>query len=118
MTSLYEMARDRSWIDRPRVDRSWVAGAALIIAGALFAPTPGFAQSSVVGALGNFDAANFEGKDAHGMEIQIEGIQLGDLSPSWCGNKYNYPVVEPYATGVYVRYKSAYDPASGQFIAT
>jgi hypothetical protein len=108
MNSLNEGARNRSW----------AIGAALMIAGALFAPAPARAQSAVVGALGNFDAANFEGKDAHGMEIQIEGIQLNDLTPSWCGNKYNCPVVTAYATGVYVRYMSPYDAASQQFTAT
>lgn len=107
MTSIYELAKSR-----------WAVGAALMIAGSLLAPVPGRAQSAVVGALGNFDAANFEGKDAHGMEIQIEGIQPGDLSPSWCGNKYNCPVVVPYATGVYVRYMSPYDAASRTFTAT
>src|SRR3954447_24342296 len=68
------------------------------------------AQSAyIVGGLGNFDAANFEGQDANGFEVQIEGIQPGDLLPSWTGNKYGNPVVVPYATGVYVRYQSAYD---------
>ena len=52
------------------------------------------------------------------MEIQIEGIQLGDLSPSWCGNKYNCPVLTAYATGVYVRYVSPYDPVNHVFTAT
>jgi hypothetical protein len=93
-------------------------GAALLIAGALSAPSFAFAQSAVVGALGNFDAANFEGKDAHGMEIQIEGIQPADLYPSWCGNKYSCPVAEAYATGVYVRYKSMYDSVNHQFLGT
>ena len=93
-------------------------GAALLLVGALFVPSYAAAQSAVVGYLGNFDAANFEGQDAHGMEIQIEGIQAGDLYPSWCGNKYNCPLIEPYATGVYVRYKSAYDAVNHQFTAT
>ena len=88
------------------------------MAGAMFASAPLFGQSAVVGALGNFDAANFEGKDVHGMEIQIEGIQPADLTPSWCGNKYGCPFVEPYATGVYVRYKSAYDATNHVFTAT
>src|SRR5437868_12752049 len=73
-------------------------------AGVFLAPSQAMAQSSIVGALGNFDAANSEGKDTHGMEIQIEGITPGDLSPSWCGNKYGCPAVVAYATGVYVRY--------------
>jgi hypothetical protein len=92
--------------------------ATLLIVGALVAPSLASAQSAVSGALGNFDAANFEGKDAHGMEIQIEGIQLSDLSPSWCGNKYNCPELTAYATGVYVRYVSPYDSVNHVFTAT
>jgi len=92
--------------------------AAILTAGALLAPTMGHAQSAIVGGLGNFDAANFEGQDVHGLEIQIEGIQPGDLLPSWCGNKYGCPVVTASATGVYVRYQSQLDPVTGQFLAT
>jgi len=103
-------------LEKYRIRRA--AGAALLIASALAAPCLASAQSAVYGALGNFDAANFEGKEAHGMEIQIEGIQLGDLSPSWCGNKYNCPVVTPYATGVYLRYVSPYDSVNHVFTAT
>ena len=91
--------------------------AALWIAGACIVPCLAFAQSAVVGGLGNFDAANFEGKDANGMEIQIEGIKVSDLNPAWCGNKFGCPIYEPYATGVFIRYKSAYDAASGLFTA-
>ena len=90
-------------------------GAMLLIAGALMTPSFAFAQSAVVGGLGNFDAANYEGKDAYGMEIQIEGIQPSDLTLSWCGNKYGCPQVTAYATGVYVRYTSTYDPANKVF---
>lgn len=92
--------------------------AAILAAGLAALPTLAMAQYAVVGSLGNFDAANFEGKDAHGMEIQIEGIQPSDLTPSWCGNKYSCPIVTPYATGVYVRYVSSYDAANSRFTAT
>jgi hypothetical protein len=92
--------------------------ATLLVAGALLAPSFALAQSAVVGGLDNFDAANFEGKDAHGMEIQIEGILPSDLNPSWCGNQYGCPAVTGYATGVYVRYTSPYDAASSQFTFT
>ena len=92
--------------------------AALMITGLLAVPASLMAQSAVVGSLGNFDAANFEGKDAHGMEVQIEGIVPGNLYPAWCGNKYGCPVTVPYATGVYVRYMSPYDSVNHSFTAT
>lgn len=76
------------------------------------------ATSYISGALGNFDAANFEGQDAHGFEVQLEGIQPADMSAPWTGNKYGQPNVVPYATGVYVRYQSNYDVLNGLFPAT
>jgi hypothetical protein len=75
-------------------------------------------QASIVGSPSNFDAANNEGQDANGFEIQIEGIQPTDLGPSWPGNKYGAPEVVPYATGVYVRYKSAWDSFMQLFTST
>jgi len=78
-------------------------------------PLAAHADSFLVGGLGNFDAANYDGKAAYGFEIQIEGIQPGDLLPSWTGNKFGNPVVVPYATGVYVRYQSPYDPVGHRF---
>jgi hypothetical protein len=55
------------------------------LSAALFAsPTAAHAQAAnIFGSLGNFDAANFEGQDAHGFEIQIEGIQASDVVGLW-----------------------------------
>lgn len=75
------------------------------------------ADSYLVGGLGNFDAANYEGQDVYGFEVQIEGIQPSDLQPSWSGNKFGTPKVIPYATGVYVRYESPYDAVNHRFTA-
>jgi len=83
----------------------------------LSAPLAANAVSYIVGGLGNFDAANYEGRDAYGFEVQIEGLQASDLAPSWTGNKFGNPVVVPYATGVYVRYQSAYDPVGHRFVS-
>ncbi|TAK62314.1 hypothetical protein [Methylobacter sp.] len=85
---------------------------------ALFAAAPAAnALNYIAGGLGNFDAANFEGQDAYGFEIQIEGITPADLAPSWTGNKFGAPLVVPYAGGVYVRYQSAYDSGTQQFVS-
>lgn len=72
---------------------------------------------ALVGGLGNFDAANYEGQNAYGFEIKIEGLQASDLSQSWTGNKFGNPLIENYATGVYVRYQSAYSPIALQFVS-
>jgi hypothetical protein len=72
---------------------------------------------AIVGGLGNFDAANYTGQNAYGFEIKIEGLQASDLSQSWTGNKFGDPLIENYATGVYVRYQSAYNPVEMQFVS-
>jgi hypothetical protein len=87
----------------------------LAMAAAMATPLAGHAQSAVVGSLGNFDAANREGRDVYGFEVELHGVSSADLSPSWCGNKYGCPEVQDFPGGVYVRYKSAYDAASGSF---
>jgi hypothetical protein len=94
------------------------ARAAALAAGLIAAAFAAHAQVAVVGGLTNFDAANFEGRDANGFEIQIEGLTPADLGMAWPGNKFGAPEVVPYATGVYVRYKSAWDPVAQRFTAT
>jgi hypothetical protein len=77
------------------------------------------AQSVVIyGTLTNVDAFNNDTRDAHGVEIQLEGVQPTDVSSYFTFNKYGAPQVTPYATGMYVRYMSAYDPASATWSAT
>ena len=100
-----------------KIERGNFAGRAILTLGLLSAALGADAASYLVGGLGNFDAANYEGQDAYGFEIQIEGIQPGDLAPSWTGNKFGNPVIVPYATGVYVRYQSAYDPVAHRFVS-
>jgi hypothetical protein len=101
--------------DRKKRGRRLACGTVIL---ALFAAAPAESASNyIAGGLGNFDAANFEGQDAYGFEIQIEGITPADLAPSWTGNKFGEPLVVPYAGGVYVRYQSAYDPNTQQFIS-
>lgn len=84
----------------------------------LFAAAPAVnAVSFIVGGLGNFDAANYTGQNAYGFEIKIEGLQPNDLSPSFNYNRFGDPLIEKYATGVYVRYQSAYDPIAQKFVS-
>ncbi len=92
---------------------------ALLFLALLAAPVVARAQSATIfGSLGNFDAANNVGQEAHGFEIQLEGIQPHDIVVTWPGNKYGSPQIVPYATGVYVRYVSPFDPFTQQFTAT
>ena len=99
-----------------RPARRVALGAALL---AMLSAASVHAQSvTIFGALGNFDAANNLGQDAHGFEIQLEGIQPSDIVYMWPGNKYGQPTIVPYATGVYVRYVSPYNAATRSFTAT
>jgi List-Bact-rpt repeat protein len=83
--------------------------AALVLA-LIVAPVASHAQTAAIaGALGNFDVVNNTGQDAHGFEIQLEGIKPGDVYYSFSMQRYGNAQVIPYATGVYVRWTSLYD---------
>ena len=71
------------------------------------------AQSTIVGYLSNFDVVNNTGQDVNGLEIQLEGLQPKDVYYSFSMNRYGQPAIIPYATGVYVRWQSAFDPNTG-----
>src|SRR5882724_7356889 len=90
----------------------------LLALGLFAASVAAHAQVAITGGLYNFDAANTEGKDANGFEIQMEGIHETDLFPStpaYCSNRYGCPTITPYATGVFLRYESPYDSVSRTF---
>ncbi|HEV7424973.1 MAG TPA: hypothetical protein VGQ46_01300 [Thermoanaerobaculia bacterium] len=91
-----------------------------VMALALFAlPIAAHAQTvSVSGVLGSFDIVNATGADAHGFEIQIEGAVPNDLYYTGYGQRYGYGTVVPYATGVRVRWASAYDSVNHRYSQT
>ena len=91
-----------------------------VLATALFlAPAAASAQTATIyGALGNFDIVNNVGQDAHGFEIQLEGLQVGDVPYTFSVERYGSASIVPYATGVYVRWASAYDANAGRFLQT
>ncbi len=82
-------------------------------------PAAMWGQTALVsGTLGAFDVLNDSGQEAHGFEIQIDGVLPGDLYYSVWGGRYGQPNIVAYATGVYVRYASAYDATTGTWVAT
>ncbi|HKP12430.1 MAG TPA: hypothetical protein VJZ91_09985, partial [Blastocatellia bacterium] len=86
---------------------------------ALFAAPAAWAQSATVyGSLSNFDVINNTGHEAHGFEIELEGLQPQDVYYTFSAQRYGSPVVVPYATGVRVRWASAYDNGAQQFMQT
>src|SRR2546423_478005 len=74
--------------------------------------------ATIFGALSNFDVVNDTGHDAHGFEIQLEGLQAADIYYTFSAQRYGSPAVVPYATGVYLRWSGAYDASAQQFLQT
>jgi len=52
-------------------------------------PVAGFA--SVIGFLGNFDVINDTGHTAHGFEIELEGLHIGDITDTFGGPGRGFP---------------------------
>ncbi len=89
---------------------------ALLAGSAMLAAVPATA-TSIFGSLGNFDAVNDTGKVAHGFEIELEGISIGDVSDTFGGagrgfpttvERYGAPTITAYnngsSSGVHVTY--------------
>ncbi len=88
---------------------SAVAGAALLLA----LPVIAQAQSATIyGSLGNFDVVNNTGHEAHGFEVELEGLQPNDVYYLFSANRYGSPVVTPSAIGTKVRWLSTYSAGS------
>jgi hypothetical protein len=89
-----------------------VAGVLLAAQGAVRAQT-----ATVLGSLGNFDVANNQHQEAHGFEIEFEGIQPEDISSAFETERYGPPEIRATSKGALVRWSSRFDPAAG-FTAT
>jgi hypothetical protein len=98
--------------------RKTLLAAAFSLALLAFAPALRAQTATISGALSNFDVVNNTGHDAHGFEIQFEGLQPADVNTTFTVLRYGAPQIVPYATGVYVRWSSPYDATAGQFTQT
>ena len=88
-----------------------------VICGLMSIPLAGFAATATIsGTLSSFDVVNETGQNAHGFELQIEGVTQNDLYYTGFGQRYGQASIVPYATGVYVRWKSPY--TAGGFTQT
>lgn len=99
---------------------SWSrVGMASLALALMVAPRPAQAQTATIyGSLGNFDVVNNTGHHAHGFEVELEGLQEGDVYYTFSAQRYGAPRVVPYATGVRVVWSSAYDAANSHFTHT
>jgi len=81
------------------------------------AAAAGAQPAQIYGSVGNFDVANNQRIDAHGFEIELEGVHPEDIASTFNTERYGVPSTVTTATGVVVRWASAFDPAAG-FTAT
>jgi hypothetical protein len=95
---------------------------AVLLFAVLFIPAIAHAQAaSMVGTLDNFDVLNNTGEDTHGFEIELEGVQKEDIYRifgNWSGTnviRYGAGEAVNFPGGVYIRWKSPWDPAAQRF---
>ena len=76
--------------------------------------------ATIAGGLGNFDIINNTGQDAHGLEVQIDGLQPKDIYYTFSYQRYGAPSIISTAagTGVIVRWTSTYDNVAQHFNQT
>lgn len=83
---------------------------------ALSAAVPAAAQVTLYGTLSNFDVVNDTGGEVHGFEIEFHGASGINSYYNW--NRYGAPQVVPFpgGGGVWARWMSPYDPATGRWL--
>ena len=96
-----------------------ISTVAALVAGALLAfQSPAIAQTATVfGSLGNFDVANNQEQEAHGFELELEGVQATDVADTYGLERYSQPTVTATPLGVVLRWASPYDAATRTFLA-
>ena len=92
-----------------------VGNSALVLA-MLAVPISLSAQTvTLFGTLGNFDVLNDTGQDAHGFEIEIQGVPSNVMPYTFDWTRYGAAKKYAIPGGVLVRWSSPYDAASQQF---
>ena len=83
-------------------------GVALFLAMLVTSLTAQAQTATVYGSVSNFDVINDTGNDAHGFEIEFEGIQPQDVAYTFSGQRYGTPTITQSATGAIVHWASTY----------
>ena len=107
-----------------------------LLLGLAVAAMPGISAASVFGSLGNFDVVNDTGSTAHGFEIELEDLHIGDISdvfggpgrgfptgrgfdPATSVERYGAPTIAEYSNGaifgVRITYMGLFDGAKWDF---
>src|SRR3954462_9033767 len=84
--------------------------------------TGAHAQAVVMaGSYSNFDVLNNTGQQACGFEMEVHGVSSSQLTRIFPSNfnagviRYGFGTATDFPGGVYVRWESPYDAASGQY---
>src|SRR4029077_10706464 len=103
--------RPRLFSGERQMNRTRILGlATTTVLALLAAPLVARAQTATVyGSLGNFDVVNNTGQDAHGFEIELDGLQAADVAYTFSVQRYGVSTIAPPPTGVAVRWTSRYD---------
>jgi len=96
-------------------------GSGILLLAFIAAPVAIQAQVTLFGAPSNFDVFNDTGQDAHGFEIELQGITAQDLAGVWTASRFPY-TVQPIPggisspSGIVIHYASPY--VNGSFTTT
>src|SRR4029077_15265300 len=87
----------KRFFDKFSVTRKVLGSSALLLAALLIAPAASQAQTTLTmfGALSNFDVLNDTGQDAHGFEIEMDGISSAQVLYYFSATRYGGPQIIP-----------------------
>lgn len=79
-------------------------------------------SATIYGGLGNFDAVNDTGVEAHGFEIELDDVTSTQIGGTYDWNHYGHPsIIEdnsiPNHPKVFIRYQAKYDTITRQWSA-
>lgn len=79
-------------------------------------------STTIYGGLGNFDAVNDTGVEAHGFEIELDDVTSTQIGGTYDWNHYGHPTITednsvPNHPKVFIRYQATYDANTGQWSA-
>jgi len=79
-------------------------------------------STTIYGGLGNFDAVNDTGVEAHGFEIELDDVTSTQIGGTYDWNHYGHPTITednsvPNHPKVFIRYQATYDANTNQWSA-
>lgn len=98
-----------------RIERLAVMAFVIMTSSLLLAISPAARASIAYGSLNNFDCVNDTGVEAHGFEIELDGVRSTDITYTYDYNHYGIPKItedlsDPSNPKVFIRYAAARNP--------